>query len=77
LAKGGDNMNELTDAIMAILPFLIPLVIIQFGLAIAALVHIFTHKTYAVGNRALWVIICLFVNIIGPIVYFAIGRGEE
>ena len=64
------NLNEL-------LPFLIPLAIIQLGLMIASLIHIFTHKTYRVGNRILWVIICVLINTIGPVLYFAIGRGEE
>jgi len=59
------------------LPFLIPVIVIQLGLMIAALVHIFRHKTYRVGNRALWVVVCLFVNIIGPILYFTIGKGDD
>lgn len=58
------------------LPILIPLGILEVGLTIAALIHIFTHKTYKVGNRLLWVILS-FVSIIGPVLYFIIGRGEE
>jgi len=65
------------EELLAYLPFLIPLVVIQLGLMIAALVHIFRHKTYRVGNRVLWVIVCLFINIIGPVLYFAIGKGDE
>ena len=61
---------------MEYLPFLIPLIVIQLGLMIAALVHIFTHKTYKRGNRILWVILS-FVQIIGPILYFVFGRGDE
>ncbi|MFD3445730.1 PLDc N-terminal domain-containing protein [Microbacteriaceae bacterium 4G12] len=58
------------------LPFLIPIIIIEIGLTIAALVHIFTHKKYRVGNRVLWVILS-FVQIIGPVLYFIIGRSDE
>ena len=58
------------------LPLLIPLALIEIGLMIAALVHIFTHKRYRVGNRWLWFVLALLVNIIGPVLYFAIGRGE-
>jgi hypothetical protein len=58
------------------LPFLIPIIIIELGLTIAALVHIFTHKKYRFGNRVLWVIVS-FVQIIGPIVYFIFGRSDE
>ena len=59
------------------LPFLIPLAVIQLGLLIASLIHIFTHKTYRVGNRVLWIVICACINTIGPVLYFAIGRGDE
>jgi hypothetical protein len=58
------------------IPFLIPLVVIELGLTVAALIHIFTHKTYRKGNRILWVILS-FVQIIGPVLYFVIGRGDE
>lgn len=64
------------EKIIQMLPFLIPIIIIELVLMIAALVHIFTHKTYRYGNRALWVILS-FVQIIGPILYFVIGRGDE
>ena len=57
------------------LPFIIPLAIIEIGLTVVALVHIFTHKTYKNGNRVLWVILS-FVQIIGPILYFVIGRDD-
>jgi len=58
-------------------PFLIPLIVIQLGLTMAALIHIFRHENYRLGNRALWVVVCLLLNIVGPVLYFAIGRGEE
>ena len=59
------------------LPIIIPLAIIQLGLMIAALIHIFTHKHYRFGNRILWVVIAVLINTIGPILYFVIGRGEN
>ena len=62
--------------INSLLPVLIPLGILEVVLTGASLIHIFTHKTYKRGNRVLWVIIS-FINIIGPVLYFTIGRGEE
>lgn len=59
-----------------LLPIIIPLGILEVALTIAALIHIFTHKTYKVGNRLLWVILS-FVSIIGPVLYFIIGKGDE
>jgi heme/copper-type cytochrome/quinol oxidase subunit 4 len=64
------------DKIIEYLPFLIPIVVIELALTITALVHVLTHKIYRFGNRTLWVILC-FIQIIGPIVYFVFGRGEE
>ncbi len=63
--------------ISALLPIIIPLAIIQFTLMIVSLVHILRHPNYRTGNRAMWIVIVLCVNMIGPILYFAIGRGEE
>jgi len=63
--------------ILEYLPLLIPLFVIQLALLAAALVHIFRHKTYKAGNRVMWVIICIAVNTIGPVLYFIFGRGEQ
>ncbi|MDR3344413.1 MAG: PLD nuclease N-terminal domain-containing protein [Oscillospiraceae bacterium] len=57
------------------LPFLIPLAVIEVGLTIASLIHVLTHKTYRTGNRVLWVVLS-FVQIIGPVLYFIIGRDD-
>lgn len=64
------------ESITEYLPFLIPLLVIEVGLTAATLIHIFTHKTYKRGNRILWVILSFF-NIIGPVLYFTIGKGDE
>lgn len=75
------NMEEQSvqtlNLLIAMLPFLVPLAIIQFGLMIAALVSIFKHQEFKVGNQVVWIIIVIVVNIIGPILYFALGRKEE
>ncbi len=57
--------------------FLIPLFLIQLALMVTALVHILRHDTYKVGSKAIWIVIVLFVNIIGPILYFTIGRSDD
>jgi hypothetical protein len=59
------------------LPFLIPLIIAQLALGITALVHVLKHPHYRFGNKIMWVLIVLLVNIIGPVVYFVFGRGED
>lgn len=61
-----------------ILPFLIPLVIIQFSLLGYTIYHILTHNTYKRGNRKLWMIISIVLcNFIGPILYFVLGKDDE
>lgn len=59
------------------LPFLIPLIIAQLALGITALVHVLKHPRYRFGSKIMWAVIVLLVNMIGPIVYFVFGRGED
>ncbi|MEZ4357923.1 MAG: PLDc N-terminal domain-containing protein [Eubacteriales bacterium] len=65
------------EQIMQYIPYLIPVVILQFALMIIALVHVFRHDHYKHGSRVLWVIIVVLINIIGPILYFVIGRSDD
>ena len=65
------------EQIMEFLPFLIPLVIVQFGLLGYTIYHILTHNTYKRGNRTLWLIVVIvLMNYIGPILYFLFGKEE-
>jgi len=65
------------DQLMELLPFLIPLVIVQFGLLGYTLYHILTHKTYKRGNRTLWLVVVLvLMNYVGPILYFLLGKED-
>ena len=62
---------------MEFLPFFIPLVIVQFILLGYTLYHILTHDTYKRGNRVLWLIITIvFMNYVGPILYFVFGKED-
>jgi hypothetical protein len=59
-----------------LIPLLIPVILIQLGLMIFALVDILKKKA-ARGNTIVWVLVIVFVNIFGPIAYFAFGRVDE
>lgn len=59
------------------LPFLIPIIIIQLVLQIVALVNVLKHPKYRFGNKAIWILVVLLGQIIGPIIYFAFGRVDE
>lgn len=66
-------MNTITE----FLPFLIPLIIVEFVLLGYTLRHIFTHHNYKRGNRTLWLMVAIIgMNFIGPILYFILGKEE-
>ena len=66
------------DKIVEFLPFLIPLMIVEFALLGFSLYHILTHKHYKRGNRTLWLIITIvLMNFIGPILYFLLGKEDD
>ena len=64
------------DKLMEILPFLIPLMIIQFSLWGYSLYHILTHEHYKRGSRIVWILVSL-LSFVGPIAYFLLGKEEE
>jgi len=66
-------MNE----IMEYLPFIIPIIIVELVLMVTALIHLLKNKKFRFGNQVLWIVIVVFLQIIGPILYFTIGRGDE
>lgn len=62
--------------IQSMLPILIPLMILEVGLALASILHIIKHPNYKFGNKVLWIIVS-FITIIGPVLYFTVGKGDE
>lgn len=70
-------MNELNQ-LLEFLPFLIPLIILQFALLGYTLYHILTHNTYKRGNRTIWLVITIvLMNFVGPILYFVLGKEDN
>jgi phospholipase D-like protein len=61
-----------------VIALLIPIIIIQLGLMIAALVDL-EHEERRVrgGSKLIWAVIIVFVNLVGPILYFVAGREES
>lgn len=65
------------EEMMEFLPFLIPMVLVQFALLGYTLHHILTHDHYKRGNRALWLVVTLvFMNYVGPILYILLGKED-
>ena len=63
------------DAIRPFIPFLVPIILLQLGLMLFALVDL-ARRPATNGPHWAWVFIIIVVNIIGPIAYFLIGRRE-
>lgn len=70
-----DN-STIVDQLIKLLPLLIPLFVLQLALMIAALVDLIKREKTK-GPKWMWVIIIVFINMIGPIIYFVVGREEE
>ena len=66
--------NDLAQ-LKELLPFLIPLIIIQYGLLIAALIDL-ARREKTNGPKWMWALVILLIGMIGPIVYFFVGRDE-
>jgi hypothetical protein len=63
------------EQIRDIIPFLIPIVILQLGLLVAALVDL-ARRERTRGPKWMWAAVILLVSFIGPIAYFMLGREE-
>ncbi len=69
-------MEDLSPLQIAAL--LAPIVILQLGLMIAALIDLERPERQVRGGSKLrWALIIVFVNLVGPIVYFLAGREER
>lgn len=54
-----------------------PLLILQIVLAIVALLDLRKRSRLKHLSRGVWIVIIIFLNFFGPILYFVLGRGEE
>ncbi len=57
-------------------PLLIPIVLINYVLVIAALVDLFRRERVLGNRKWVWAVLILFIQYIGPILYFVLGRKE-
>jgi DMSO reductase anchor subunit len=63
------------ERFLQLLPFIIPLVLLQLILIIVALVDL-VRREKTRGPKWLWVIVIILGELIGPIIYFIVGREE-
>jgi hypothetical protein len=64
------------NTILDNLVLLLPLLVIQLGLMIFCVVKILKE---GVGNlnKAVWLLIVIFINLFGPILYLIVGRKRD
>jgi hypothetical protein len=63
------------DTLSELLPFLIPIILLELALMAVALVDL-VRRERTRGPKWVWVIVIVFLNLIGPIVYLIFGREE-
>ena len=68
-------MNDY-QVLIDMLPWLIPLIILEFALLVFALVDLVRRETVTGGNKVVWILVIVLINVIGPIVYLLFGRKE-
>ena len=60
-----------------VIALLVPIVLIQLGLMVAALIDLERdERRVRGGSKLVWAVVIVFVNVVGPILYFVAGREE-
>ena len=67
----------MSELLKDMLPFLIPLIILELALLIFALVDLLKREKVRGDNKIVWALVIIIVNIIGPVIYFIFGRAEK
>ncbi|TPV41001.1 PLD nuclease N-terminal domain-containing protein [Bacillus dicomae] len=71
------GLNDLKDIdIMTFLPIILPVIAVGALLVFIAFIDLYRHRKTR-KNVIVWTFIILFVNVLGPILYFVIGRKES
>ena len=63
--------------LVALLPLLVPLIVIQLVLLILAIYDLFKEERRVRWfSKPVWACIVVFLNIVGPLAYFFVGRED-
>ncbi|MED4074373.1 PLD nuclease N-terminal domain-containing protein [Priestia endophytica] len=73
LHYGLDDLKDID--FMAILPIILPIIIVGTILILIAFIDLYRYRKTR-ENIRIWIMIILFANTLGPILYFAIGRKD-
>ena len=64
------------EELRSYIPLLLPLLIIEIGLLIIALVDLIRRENVKHLPKWAWAVIIIVLNFIGPIAYLIVGREE-
>ncbi|MFK4414715.1 phosphotransferase system glucose/maltose/N-acetylglucosamine-specific IIC component [Bacillus sp. RC251] len=71
------GLNDLKDIdIMAFLPIILPVIAVGALLVFIAFIDLYRNRKTR-KNVLVWTLIIIFVNVLGPILYFVIGRKDS
>ena len=63
------------ETLHQVLPFLIPVVLLDLALRVVALVDLM-RREHTNGPKWAWALVILLVNLFGSIIYFVFGRRD-
>ena len=69
------NIDFILKEIIRFLPLFIPIIIIEYGLMIFALIQVIKNEVVYLPKWG-WILIIVLFNIIGPIVFLAAGKKK-
>lgn len=67
-------MEELAGLEWPVLVLLGLVVLVEIALMVAAVVDLVRRPGAMSGEKLVWLLVSIFVNLLGPLAYFAIGR---
>ena len=70
------EVDLIISEILRFLPYLIPVVVIEYGLLIIAIVQLVKNEVRYLPKWG-WALIIVFINIIGPIVFLLAGKKKD
>jgi hypothetical protein len=68
-------MDKVGIPLQTLLLILIPIALLELALMVIALVDVLRRKRTK-GPKWAWILVIVFIEIIGPIVYLLVGREE-
>jgi hypothetical protein len=63
------------DTLVELLPFLVPIILLQIALMVVALVDL-VRRERTRGPKWAWAVAIVLFNILGPVIYLLAGREE-